>query len=132
MGLAIQLGTRTWEPELTQQEEDAFKVAAQGSTTSAHGVCVVSGKLRDQSDTFVQVGARHEKPVTDKESLVELLRNFLHTESLRKSALTKLEGILAWWRGQNQYAFYGSALLLSYDTHKNSECRVCVADFSAV
>lgn len=127
LALDLQVGMRNCSADGKLEEEEA-----QGSAAAPLGVRVISGRLRDQAEIPFRVGARHQRPVKDQPELVELMRSFLSTEGLRRSALAKLESMLNWWKDQEKYAFYGSSILLSYDWHKNTECRVCMADFCAL
>merc|ERR1712190_665400 len=103
---------------------------ASKSTTGSLGCRVVGGKWKSQDGGFVRVGHKHGNEVASEEELSALLLQFLCTESLRNSALQRLQDVATWWRSQARYAFYASSLLFAYDTERKDECRVNIIDFA--
>jgi len=133
--LDLKMGTRTWTSKASAEKArgQAKKCASQ---TGPLGLRVVGGRLRRPgaaADSPLEaVGYQHKRPVEDEAQLAQLLRDYLHSDRLRSSALSQLLRIQAWWAGQRHFAIYASSLFMAYDYKSQQECRVKMIDFANV
>jgi len=114
----VKIGTRTYGVEASPAKIDEQTQKAMESTQGSIGARVIGAHMLNESgDDFIQAGYKYSKdePKT-LQDFSDLLLRFLSTDSLRQEAERYFLELYDWFSSQTEFEFYGSSLLLSFDT----------------
>ena len=134
----LKIGTRTYGDSANAEKAARLRRNTVGTTTESHGVRLVGARLPPSTEGgavdflgYALTGRDHARNGAELGSVVA---RFLRTPPLRRAALARVSELCAWFKTQREYAFFGSSLLLCYDSTRgaDAELRVAMIDFAHV
>merc|ERR1712241_62276 len=124
------VGRCMWNTSASAEKAELEKKKVEASILGMLGIRVIGGKLLDKDGTVRKIGYVTGDEIRSEAAVRALLSEFLCTESLRTTAVTKVRSIYNWWSSQVDFAFYESSLLFAYDTEAKDECRINMIGFA--
>jgi len=133
--LDIRMGTRTYRSEMSYSYKMKKRLLDSLTTTPALGVALAGGNVRGKGGLLERVGSCYTTCASASAFQAVLEKFLLIREGnfhLVNALQEKLLALYHWFRGQSEWSFTSSSLLLLYDNSETTptELRVFLIDFA--